>query len=117
MSKKKKKKEKNQKDKRKKALKALFDSKYFMNKIAILMRMEDYSKDEVKKAFKKAMKNQAEKTEISLTAWSDSKPKKKNKDDIWTIQTDTAIDSNDKSKVVKRQKNRETADLISQILG
>ena len=112
-------KKKDCKERRKDALKALFKSDYFVEKIAILMKMEDYPKDEVKSAFKKAMKRQSEESELTLTAWGvGGKKKSKEYDEDETAWTSsTKLDTRNKHKVVKRDKNRETIELITSILG
>lgn len=113
-----KKKDKDAKERRKEALKALFKSDYFVQKIAILMKMENYPKDEIKSAFKKAMKKQSEQTELDLTAWSSNgKKKSKNIDEETAWHSTTKLDNRNKHKVVRRDRNRETVNIISSILG
>jgi len=111
-----KKKNKNNKEKRKEALKALFKSDYFIQKIAILMKMESYPKEEIKAAFKKVMKRRAEESELALTPWG-SNEKKPNKDDAFEWSSSTRLNDKDRRVVEKRNKNAETVNLISSILG
>lgn len=118
---KKKDKKKDRKEARKKALKKLFNNKYFVKNIAILMKMEDYPNKEVKQAFKKLLKKQWEEVEISMTAWSSNGKKSSSSKAAWDWDEDedvfskSRIDSSDKRKVVRRNVNMDTIDIISSI--
>ena len=118
---KKKDKKKDRKEARKKALKKLFNNKYFVKNIAILMKMEDYPNKEVKQAFKKLLKKQWEEVEISMTAWSSNGKKSGSSKAAWDWDEDedvfskSRIDSSDKRKVVRRNANMDTIDIISSI--
>ena len=117
------KKKKDQKAKRKKIMKSLLDSKSFLKKVSVLMKMEDYPKKEIKRAFKEAMKRQAEDSEIVISAWSKGGKKSRRNsgdliddEDFFSLQTDSCLDALDKSIVHRRDKNIETINLISSIL-
>lgn len=120
---KKKDKKKDRKEARKKALKKLFNNKYFVKNIAILMKMEDYPNKEVKQAFKKLLKKQWEEVEISMTAWSSNGKKSSSSKTAWNwdegddedVFSKSRIDSSDKRKVVRRDVNMDTIDIISSI--
>ena len=109
-------KKKDGKTRRKEALKALTENNYFMSKIAILLKMEDRTKSDVKRAFKKAMKRQAEESTIEVSAWTND-GRHSHDHDYDNFMPEVKLDSEDKRKVRSRDRNKENADIFATILG